>query len=106
MRRGRWLAGMAVAYLAAALAYGGNPVDNLEPLARAGIPVLHVVGDEDEAVPVAENTALVEERYRKLGGFIEVIHKPGVGHHPHGLEDPAPMVQFVLQHARGLGGPP
>jgi len=41
-------------------------------------------------VPVAENTAVLAERYRALGGRIEVILKPGVGHHPHSLEDPAP----------------
>jgi pimeloyl-ACP methyl ester carboxylesterase len=76
-----------------------NPIDNLEPLARAGIPLLHVVGDADEVVPVAENTAILEERYRALGGAIQVIHKPGVGHHPHSIKDPAPIVDFVLASA-------
>ncbi|MFM7138504.1 MAG: hypothetical protein ACKO1M_15790 [Planctomycetota bacterium] len=42
---------------------------------------------------------LVERRYRELGGTIEVIHKPGVGHHPHGLDDPSPVVDFILRHA-------
>jgi len=78
-----------------------NPIDQLEPLARAGIPLLHVVGDADEVVPVAENTAILEQRYRALGGSIQVIHKPGIGHHPHSLEDPAPIVEFVLAHAAG-----
>jgi pimeloyl-ACP methyl ester carboxylesterase len=80
-----------------ALAYAGNPVDTLAPLARAGIALIHVVGDIDEVVPVAENTAVVEERFRKAGGTIEVIHKPGVGHHPHGLEDPSPVVGFIMR---------
>ena len=79
-----------------ALEYTGNPVDNLEPLARAGVPILHVVGDADKTVSVAENTAIVEERYNALGGKIKVIHKPGVGHHPHSLEDPAPIVEYIL----------
>jgi pimeloyl-ACP methyl ester carboxylesterase len=77
-----------------------NPIDNLEPLARAGIPLLHVVGDADEVVPVRENTAILEERYKALGGSIQVIHKPGVKHHPHSLRDPAPIVDFVLASAR------
>jgi len=85
-----------------ALAYDKNPIDNLKPLADAHIPLIHVVGDADDAVPVAENTAILEERYRKLGGTIEVIHKPGVGHHPHGLDDPAPVVQFILKHTPGM----
>ena len=83
---------------AEALAYPGNPVDTLAPLARARIALIHVVGDADVVVPVAENTAIIEERYRKLGGTVEVIHKPGIGHHPHGLEDPTPVVNFILQH--------
>ena len=85
---------------AEALAYPGNPIDRLEPLAKAKVALIHVVGDTDDAVPVAENTALIETRYRALGGTIEVIHKPGVGHHPHGLDDPAPVVRFILEHVR------
>ena len=82
---------------AEALAYKLNPVDNLASLAKAKIPIIHVVGDADDVVPVAENTALVEERYRQLGGEISVLHKPGVGHHPHGLDDPKPLVDFILR---------
>ncbi|MHC4518095.1 MAG: S8 family serine peptidase [Planctomycetota bacterium] len=76
-----------------------NPIDQLEPLAQANIPLLHVVGDADEVVPVAENTAILEQRYKALGGSIQVIHKPGIGHHPHSLKDPAPIVDFILAHA-------
>lgn len=83
---------------AQALAYRGNPIDVLEPLAKAKVALIHVVGDADEVVPVAENTAIVEARYQKLGGEIQVIHKPGIGHHPHGLDDPAPVGKFILDH--------
>jgi len=83
---------------AQALAAKCNPIDQLEPLAQAHIPLLHVVGDADEVVPVAENTAILERGYLALGGSIQVIHKPGIGHHPHSLEDPAPIVEFVLAH--------
>lgn len=81
-----------------AMAYGGNPVDNLQPLARAGVPLLHVYGDADEVVPWTENTKVIADRYRVLGGDIQLIGKPGVKHHPHGLEDPAPTVDFVIRH--------
>ena len=84
---------------AMAIAYQGNPIDVLEPLAKAKVAIIHVVGDADDVVPVAENSALVEDRYRKLGGEIQVIHKPGVGHHPHGLADPSPVVQFIVNRA-------
>lgn len=80
------------------LAYDGNPVDALAPLAAARIPLLHVFGDADESVPWEENTGVVTRRYRELGGSIELIRKPGCGHHPHGLKDPMPIVKFIVKH--------
>lgn len=82
----------------AAMRYPGNPIDNLKPLAEAQIPIIHVVGDIDEVVPLHENTAILEERYKKLNGTIEVIHKPDCRHHPHCLENPQPIVDFILKH--------
>lgn len=81
-----------------AKAFKRNPIDRLAPLARAGVPLLHVVGDADDVVPMAENTNVLAERYRALGGSVEIIVKPGVGHHPHSLVDPAPIVDFILEH--------
>ena len=83
-----------------AKAFKLNPVDNLEPLAKAGIPIIHVVGDLDKLVPVAENTAIAEKRYKEMGGVFVVIHKQ-VGHHPHSLEDPTPIVEFMEKHVEG-----
>jgi pimeloyl-ACP methyl ester carboxylesterase len=84
---------------AEALACRKNPVDNLQPLARAKVPLLHVYGDADDVVPWDENTGVVAERYRKLGGDITLIAKPGVAHHPHGLEDSTPIIEFIAKHA-------
>lgn len=84
---------------AAAIAYAGNPVDNLKPLAEAKVPLLHVFGDADDVVPWEENTGLIADRYRELGGSIELIRKPGVGHHPHGLDDSTPIIEFIQKHA-------
>jgi pimeloyl-ACP methyl ester carboxylesterase len=83
---------------AQALAWKGNPIDQLAPLARARIPILHVVGDADDVVPVAENTTILKERYEKLGGHVELIVKKGIGHHPHSLSDPTPIVEYILTH--------
>lgn len=85
---------------AAAIAYPYNPVDKLEPLAKAHIPIIHVVGDADTVVSMPDNTGLVEKRYKALGGTIQVIHKPGGDHHPHSLDDPKPLVDFILGHMR------
>jgi pimeloyl-ACP methyl ester carboxylesterase len=81
---------------AEALAYPGNPVDSLAPLAKACVPLLHVYGDADDVVPWPENTGLVAERYQKLGGHITLIGKPGIGHHPHGLTNSTPIIEFIL----------
>lgn len=78
-----------------------SPVNRLAPLANARIPVLAVVGDADNVVPLEENMAVVERKYRAMGGSIRVIHKPGAGHHPHSLPDPAPIVEFILKSVRG-----
>jgi pimeloyl-ACP methyl ester carboxylesterase len=98
-----------------AKAYTKNPVDNLAPLAAAKVPLLHVFGDADEVVPWDENTGVIADRYQTLGGNIRLIRKPGVLHHPHGLDDSTPIVNFIWEHtanaeakawlARHGGGP-
>jgi pimeloyl-ACP methyl ester carboxylesterase len=84
-----------------AIAYKKNPVDNLEPIAKAKIPLLLVYGDMDTVVPAAENSDLVYDRYRKLGGPVERVVKPGQDHHPHGLKDVAPVVEFFNRALAG-----
>ena len=81
-----------------ALDWKHNPIDELEPIAAAKIPIIHVVGDADDAVPIEENTMVVKERYEKLGGHVELIVKKGVGHHPHSLADPTPIVDYILKN--------
>lgn len=88
---------------AEALAYRLNPVDNLAPLAKAKVPVLLVYGDSDSAVPHRENSEVVYERYKALGGPVERIVKPGGDHHPHGLPDPKPIVDYFARIWRERG---
>ncbi len=80
------------------LAKAVSPIDNLEPLAKARVPLLHVYGDADKGVPWDENTEVLAERYRKLGGEITLIAKPGVGH-VHGLDDSTPIIEFISRHS-------
>jgi pimeloyl-ACP methyl ester carboxylesterase len=77
-----------------AVAYKFNPVDSLAPLAKVKIPLLLVYGDRDTVVPHAENSELVNDRYKALGGPVERVVKPGQDHHPHGLKNVAPVVKF------------
>ena len=80
-----------------ARAWKGNPKDHARKMARAGIPILHVVGDMDEDVRYQYNTRVFEEKMKELGAPIKVIHKPSIGHHPHSLSNPQPIVDFILQ---------
>lgn len=74
------------------------PLDDLPRLVAARIPVVLVAGDSDRTVPFCENGALVEKAYQQAGIELEVYIKPGCDHHPHGLSDPAPVLNFILRH--------
>jgi pimeloyl-ACP methyl ester carboxylesterase len=74
-----------------------QPLDNLAPLAKAKVPLLHVCGSLDPCFK--DNTLEVEKRYKKLGGKIQVIVKKGEGHYPLAPEDPAPVVDFIARAA-------
>ena len=80
-----------------AMAWNKNPLNHARKLAKAKIPMIHVVGDIDEGVPVAENTAIFEREVAKYGHSVHVIHKPNVGHHPHSLNNPEKIVSFILK---------
>ena len=73
------------------------PIYTCINIAKADIPVIHVYGDSDKVVPCTENTALLAEQFQKAGGTIELIRKRGIGHHPHCLENPKPIVDFILR---------
>lgn len=85
----------------AAKGFKGNAIDNLAPLAAAGISIMAVCGDSDKIVPYELHMKLAAERYRALGGVVEVILKPGCDHHPHSLENPEPVVDFILRNQSG-----
>jgi pimeloyl-ACP methyl ester carboxylesterase len=72
-----------------------QPLDNLAPLAKANVPLLHVCGSLDPWFK--DNTLEVEKRYKKLGGKIQVVVKQGEGHYPLAPEDPASVVDFITR---------
>lgn len=78
--------------------FGGNPIDNLEEIAKADIPIIAVCGDSDEIVPYGENMGILKPRYEALGGKIELILKKGGKHHPHSLSNPQPIVDFIINN--------
>jgi pimeloyl-ACP methyl ester carboxylesterase len=91
-----------------ACVYGENPVlrshmaktpplDNLAPLAKAGVPLLHVCGSLDPWIN--DQTRVAEKRYKELGGQITVIVKEGEGHFPTAPKDVQPVVEFISARA-------
>ncbi|MDF2378161.1 MAG: ThuA domain-containing protein [Verrucomicrobiales bacterium] len=74
-----------------------SPIDLLEPLAKAGVPILMVCGNKDHAVPYEENDAIMEQRYKALGGDIRVIVEDKG--HSHGMNDPTPVLEFIRANA-------
>lgn len=85
---------------AEALAWQGNPVDHLQALLAAGVPIAHVYGDADEVVPWEENSGVVAGKAAALGHPIYQVVKSGCKHHPHGPADPEAFADWVLAHVR------
>jgi hypothetical protein len=71
-----------------------QPLEHLDSLAKAGVPLIHVCGSLD---PWLESqTRIAETRYKQLGGQIRVIIDEGKAHLPTGPRDPKPVVDFIL----------
>ena len=83
---------------AEALAYKGNPIDILEPIAEAKIPIIHFVGNADVTVPIEENTDILRERYLALDGEFALVVRDKGGHHAGGPVDATPLATFVTAH--------
>ena len=81
-----------------------NPVDRVEPLAKAGVPMLHIHGDVDTVVPLEMNSGELARRYRHFGGEMTLIVMKGQGHNMWpGWFQCQQLVDFVIAHARGNG---
>lgn len=77
-----------------------NPIDRLAPLAKAKVPVYHIHGDNDKIVPLEDNSALLVERYKKLGGpaTLQVIQAGGHDMEKHWFESQA-LTDFMIEKA-------
>ena len=79
--------------------YREQPKDMIPILLERKIPVMMVYGKVDTVVPYDENGALLEHYYTDHRGILKVIGKEECGHHPHGLEDNSPIVEFILKYS-------
>lgn len=83
-----------------------NPVDRLEPLAKAKVPLFAIHGDVDAVVPLGLNSGAVADRYKALGGKMELVVPKGQGHNMwSGFFECQELVDFVLRHARSESKP-
>jgi hypothetical protein len=70
------------------------PINNLAPLAKVGVPILHDCGSLDPWLN--DQTRVVEKRYKELGGQITVIIREDEGHFPLSPKNPKPVVDFIV----------
>ena len=87
-----------------AKAYTGNPVDKLEPLAKERVPVMHMIGLNDQIVPPQYNTFSFLEKYVKLGGIATIVpctEEPQEleGHH-FPIQTPRLAADFIKYHTK------
>jgi pimeloyl-ACP methyl ester carboxylesterase len=73
-----------------------QPLDNLAPLAKAGIPIMHICGSLDPDLD--KQTRVAEKRYKQLDGKITVIIKQGQGHYF--IPDAKPAVAFITANTK------
>ena len=75
-----------------------NPIDRLAPLAKAGVPIMHIHGDQDSVVPLDRNSGAIKKRYDALGGrmTLEVIKGGGHDCKNHWFQSPS-LVEFIIR---------
>jgi hypothetical protein len=74
------------------------PLENLGPLAKAGVPLLHVCDKTDPWFN--DQTKVVEQRYKELGGQITVIIDENDERYPLGSVDETRVVDFIVGKTR------
>ncbi|HEX3150836.1 MAG TPA: prolyl oligopeptidase family serine peptidase [Gemmataceae bacterium] len=77
-----------------------NPVDRLEGLAKAKVPLFAIHGDVDTVVPLEANSGRVRERYTDLGGSMTLVVASQQGHNMwSGFFQCRELVEFVIASA-------
>lgn len=78
-----------------------NPISRLEGLAKAGVPMFAIHGDEDDVVPLESHFAELTRRYRAQGGQSQLLVAPHQGHNMWpGFFQCQELVDFVIRHSR------
>jgi predicted peptidase len=84
----------------AAFSMMANRVDVLKPLKAAGVPIMVVHGDADEAVPVATSRDNWVPSMKELGIEHEYVELPGVTHGPVITQSQRYIYEFFGKHSK------
>lgn len=93
------LGALGMSSISELICYRDMPLDNIPELVKHKIPIVMVSGDSDTVVPYTENGIMLEKAYKENKLDFELYIKPGCNHHPHGLENPQPIVDFIKKHS-------
>jgi len=85
------------------VAHFDDPIDELEKLAAAKVPVLHSIGLQDKIVPNDENSFPLIDKYIRLGGIATIMPMTRgaqqlEGHH-FVIENPEKIADFVFSNS-------
>ncbi len=82
--------------------YKGNPIDTLDAIAQAKIPLRHVICMNDEVVPPQENTLASKRRLQELGHDMDLVmveHSDDFHGHHFAMPEVFQSARFVMTHA-------
>jgi hypothetical protein len=82
-----------------ALAKSVRPTDGFAPAIKNDVFLISVHGTADQVVPYVDNAKPVVDFWEKSGGRFKLFPKEGGDHHPHGLPDPAPLIELLSKEA-------
>jgi pimeloyl-ACP methyl ester carboxylesterase len=77
-----------------------RPAEGMQPAVAAGVLLISVHGTADQVVPYVDNAAKIVALWQQHGGRVQLFPKEGCDHHPHGLPDPAPLIELLVAAAR------
>lgn len=81
------------------LQFDRHPMNYIDALKAAQIPILLLYGTQDETVRYDCNGRWLADAYRDAPELLTVIPRNLQGHHPHGAcDDPMQIIQFIQAH--------
>ena len=79
-----------------------NPINRLQNLAKADVPIFHIHGNVDTVVPLKSNSGIIAKRYQRFGGNMHLVVPKGQGHNMwEGFFKCDELVNFVINCANG-----